>query len=836
MPREIDDPLMVKAFEAEERKRQQPAAGSREITDPLLVKAFEAKEAASPTYGELAKDVAKQTPRLARGALEIPLAVPRLANLATQYLAPESDFARHSQEWINKTDASIKALGLDPEAETAAGRYAGAIMEAAPGFAMPGVGFGGQIARGVATHIPGQVSRFRPITQAIGGSVLSGAGGEAAQDLGADPLTRGLASVAGGAVGALGAPRAAATLADLWFNQAGNVPLGPRGLIPAVPGVEPGSAANPFIRAQRAPGSPGGPLGPPRPTEGLGPLDAAAYDTLHHAMVQAGVPPERIPETLAAYAQARLARGNIDVPQGRSLAPGEISLMDIDPALQSLAGSISRMSPEGANVIRPVITARQTGAPSRQLDPAMGVRTREPGARIEDAPPEMRGPSGEPLPVGQHENIGELLRRHLEIEDMPYHGHGETARQTGALIAQEQSAQAAQSWGAARAAADGVDIGADPGVQAAVQKWVDRMNNPFTPAAEKALIKRALSNMAPGEGGRVAPSLDDFHGGKMIVDKMISPYYTGIGGEKNARLGAKLVELKNDIQGAVGRIETNDVGPLYRKANAEFAGHEVAQEEMALGEQVWSGRGDKRVRAQDALAPYQAAEKEALSRKGTLERTPEANRTPEQLAAIAEAKDDAQAARASIKRVKHGFYSAAMEESSGAQLASDRTRMYQTPNRHDDLSHMIERTEDPSGVFHNRPRRFYKGLEFEENKIATRNVVSGNSATQERAIRDQMFDTLHTLRDVFTQGPAAAMGRGAQLLFERFFGLSSDVNVALARKLASTNPAIHDEAYRELSMRVGRSRSDIFRHVMEQYRREATASAAGAAPSVSEGR
>ena len=376
--------------------------------------------------------------------------------------------------------------------------------------------------------------------------------------------------------------------------------------------------------------------------------------------------------------------------------------------------------------------------------------------------------------------------------------------------------------GAARTAAQNVDIGADPGVAAAVKKWTDRLAHPFTPAAEKALIRRALDNMAPGPNGRVAPTLQDFHDGKMIVDRMISPYYTGVGGEKNARLGAKLVELKNDIQGAVSRIQSNNVGPLYRKANAEFAGHEVALEEMALGRQVWEGRGDKRIRAQEALQRHRDAESAARSRAA------EARRARD-FRAAEEALDDAREARNSIKRIKHGFKSAAMEESSAAQYGSDRTRMFRTPDRNDDLSYMIDRSQDPRGEFRNRPQRFYEALEFEESKIGTRNVAQGGSPTQERALRDNLFDTLHTLRDVFTGGPTALVQRGAELLFERFFGLSAEVNVALARKLASTDPRIHAEAYRELSMRVGRSRADIFRQVMEQHRRAVSASAAGGA-------
>ena len=55
----------------------------------------------------------------------------------------------------------------------------------------------------------------------------------------------------GGVGGALGAPRAAATAADLWFNTAGSVGPGGRGVPLGVPS---GSGSNPFIRSQRAPG------------------------------------------------------------------------------------------------------------------------------------------------------------------------------------------------------------------------------------------------------------------------------------------------------------------------------------------------------------------------------------------------------------------------------------------------------------------------------------------------------------------------------------------------------------------------------------------------------
>jgi len=829
MPREIDDPLLVKAFEAEERKRQKPA--TRELTDPMLVKAFEAKEAAGPTFGELGKDVGKQVAAgLGRGAVEIPLAIPRLASLAANYIAPESEFARSRQAWIDKTQESMGRLGLTPEAETAAGRYAGAVAEAVPGFAMPGVGFGGQIARGVATGVPGQVSRFRPIAQTIGGSLGAGVAGQAAEDLGADPITRGLASVAGGFGGALGAPRAAATLADVWFNQAGNVPLGPRAFVPTVPGVAPGSGANPFIRAQRAPGSAGGPAGPPTPTPGstLGPIDAAAYDALHRAMVQAGVPPERIPQVIDDYAKARLARGSLNEPRGRSLAAGELALMDIDPALQSLAGSISRMSPEGANVIRPVITARQTGKPVPGLDPDMGVSTRARGTRVEDIP------EGQFRPAGQDERIDDLLGRMLEIHDMPYHGHGRNVAETTAATVAAQQTAAKMHWGAVESAGSKVNVGADKGVQAAVQRWVDRMNTAGVSAKERGLIKSMLDQYAPeGADGvrRVAANINDFHLGKQFADDIVGNFYTGGGPDSGPTLGRIATTIKKDIVGAVDSIKKNGLGVKYREARAKFAGPEQAQREMAKGEQIWAGKLD----AKATLDPLWDAEREARSRVAVARKAKDKEAAA---AALAEARE----LRASIKRIKHGYRSAAVEEASGKDLASDKTRMFNTRERERQLSYMIERTETEtgkpkaSGTFSDRPQRFFSALEQGEDRfIQSRNVIQGGSPTQERAIRDQLFDTLHTARDILTGGPTVAIQRGAELLFEKFFGMSADVNVALAKKLASTNPDIHKEAYRELSMRVGRTRADIFKQVMEQHRRTVAASAAGAAPSVSEG-
>ena len=809
MPQTASDELAAQ-LEEEWRKRQP------KIADAMTAQALEAKYQKGHTFGEIATDVAKQVPsKLARGAAEIPMLIPRLGTYAAEKIAPESDFAKTRREWLTKTDKSLADLGMDREAETAPGRYAGAVAEALPGFAMPGVGFGGQIARGVATSIPGQVSRFRPIAQTLGGAVGSGVAGQAAEDLGADPATRFAATMGGGMAGALGAPGAAARAADLWFNQSGAVPLGPTAR--PIPGVAPGSGNNPFARAQRAPGSPGGPSGPPMPppVSDLGPHDPAAYDLLHRAMVQAGVPPERIPDAMAAYQRARTARGN-------SLASGELSIMDVDPALQSLAASTSRMSPEGANIIRPVITARQLGEPSPQLDPAMGIRTRPPGMRTEDIPASLRRPSSDqPLPVGQHEHIDELLTRHLEIEDLPHHNLGVNARETGAMIAAQQEAEAAASWKAARDAAASVDIGANPGVQAAVKPWADRLANPFTPKDEKALIRDVLDNMAPGPGHRVAPTLQDFHGGKMIVDRKIAPYYTGIGGTRNQALGAMLVKMKNDIQGAVGRIKDNNVGSLYRKANAEFAGHEVALDEMALGRQVWEGKGDKRVRAQEVLKPYREAQTDARSRLTKARRAKDVD-------AAAEAQDDLTAASNSIKRIKHGFKSAAVEESGAAKTANDRTRMFQTPDKKDDLSYMIDRSKNPKGEFRDRPQRFYEALAFEEQKIASRNKIMGGSPTQERAVRDTLFDTLHSLRDVFSGGPSAALQKGIELAIERFFGQSAEVNVALARKLASNDPRIHAQAYRELTMRAGHSRADIFREAMERTRRGATGGLGGA--------
>ena len=139
-----------------------------------------------------------------------------------------------------------------------------------------------------------------------------------------------------------------------------------------------------------------------------------------------------------------------------------------------------------------------------------------------------------------------------------------------------------------------------------------------------------------------------------------------------------------------------------------------------------------------------------------------------------------------------------------------------------------------------RPERFYKALEGEEEATKSARVISGGSQTTANIEQDALntmlnADTLHTLKDVAKGSKSISdlLMRGGEYLLQHAFGQSADIAAAGARKLASTDPRVHAEAMREFKMRLGRGRAQILDEMMQRQRRavrHAVAGTAGAVP------
>src|SRR5262245_49358410 len=83
---------------------------------------------AAPTNAETALDIGHQVAAGLPGGIAESVLFPAVAaDYLTQTFAPETEFAKRSAERLRQSQQQLHDIGLSPEAETTAGRYAGAI-------------------------------------------------------------------------------------------------------------------------------------------------------------------------------------------------------------------------------------------------------------------------------------------------------------------------------------------------------------------------------------------------------------------------------------------------------------------------------------------------------------------------------------------------------------------------------------------------------------------------------------------------------------------------------------------------------------------------------------
>ena len=243
-----------------------------------------------------------------------------------------------------------------------------------------------------------------------------GGGGRSYRGTWRQPITRALREHGGGCgpSGALGAPPAAATAADtglirrvrsgradkrgavrcaLWFGV--QVRLS-RGTLPPIAAGLWGHQ-RPAWRLQRG---------------------AARFGRLQHNASRHGAgrrAPERIPEQCKPTKKARTARAN-------SVASGKLSIMDVDPAFRSFAGSHSRTSPRGCQHHSPRDYGPTNRAANRAAQPRHG-RSHAPRGSAHRGHSRRCAISAPQLTVsrscGQRGRIDELLTRHLDRRPCP---------------------------------------------------------------------------------------------------------------------------------------------------------------------------------------------------------------------------------------------------------------------------------------------------------------------------------------------------------------------------------------------------------------------------------
>lgn len=451
-------------------------------------------------------------------------------------------------KWDNAASRTFTRPDLTPQ--TDAGRYADAIGQNVGGSAIPMMGIAGKTARGVdiaANAVPASstianvgrdmVNRYaaspgRAIAADAVASTGAGVGQQLAEDLDFGPTGQ----LVGGLVGGV-APFAASAAASRLADGVSRSPTVARYRTqPSAPDEAMPQSAGAAVNPTLPPGDPARPV--------IGP-EAAAYQHLANRLSEAKVKPGELGQ--------RLERSDVDSVAG----PSALGLVDLDPSLQRLAGSVVRQSMDGSNRGQRFVAGRQTGiTPLEGMPDNSGIPTRqfmEPGNAIDP-------------PAGQFERMRENVRSALNVPPR-------SAYRTDQDLVMTQKTLSQQNYGEAYTAANGVNIA--PVIDGVLSKWSAIANDPGQLRPIAKVIEKAVNTFTTKAG--TVSDLERFQTAKELLDEMISGYLKSPVG-RNRRLGGELNKFKNELLQAVDSID--DIGPKYQNARGVFGS--VAEMRSAL--------------------------------------------------------------------------------------------------------------------------------------------------------------------------------------------------------------------------------------------------------------
>lgn len=525
--------------------------------------------------------------------------------------------------------------------------------------------------------------------------------------------------------------------------------------------------------------------------DGAEPMNAArerAIQMIADQLTKAGVSKDEIERRIADIDWAR-------VFQSSGQAQDAMTLADLDESLARLLGTAVRQQPEAANTARGFLYARQTGLePEKPLHRGAGIPTRQAMSEpitgkeaIERYGTDFGAGQKNLVPTGQHERVVDALKRAFSIKDSDYHGHAANANRTDEQLIASSKELSAPAYGKAYTAGYGVDL--QPHLQPVLQKWAAIVAKDGDEPQE---VQRFLNAMLQRFGQ--VRNIKQFDKNKQFaLDAKIDALFKSPVG-RNQYFGGRLAEFKNDLLAAVDGIEQNDLGKLYNEARGIFSSHAESRRILQMGRDAFSDESDVGIDAFNSLR----------------------------------SKDEQ-------KLFLLGYLGAAEKKSAAMPVGADRTKMFANPRQQQLLAGIIERSAKGDAVFADRPERLGGFLADEGRMVRTKETVSGNSKTQERAADDMAFDTLHSILDVFKDPRLLSIGkRGLELAFNKAFGMRADSSAELAQLLLTADPARRAQILTAVQERMGSSRFQRFSDIMAEYQRQSvTGTLGGAAASVS---
>lgn len=504
---------------------------------------------------------------------------------------------------------------------------------------------------------------------------------------------------------------------------------------------------------------------------GNGPLvsagaDAAAEQIIANQLVKSGTQMPDVRRRLASADEATRFDSN-------SRAQNLTALVDVDPSLQRLAGSVGRQQPEADNLAKGFQFSRQTGLPSTTgLPDEVMVPTR----------PLLSKPLPGDPPMGQSERLLDALKRSFQLQDYAQHGHGKTGYLTEKLVTKRMRDEAEELYGKAKKLAEGYDL--TPRIQPIIERVLAEAAD--EPQAVGHAMRTFLRQFTTKDGAPVS-DLARFQKAKEFGDGLIEKWFKAPEG-RNKYVGHRLNEVQQQLLKAVDDIPDRDIGAAYQAARNAYASERELLDAYTLGKEFWKEEADVAVDAFRALA-----------------------------------------SEGERKMARLGFWEGAKQKMAVKGRTHDSTQMFQTPRSQEVMEALIPRSKTEGAVFANRPERFGEYLSAEQRMIQTRNQTLGNSKTAERLADDAALDDMQSFLEAAKKGAqqsGSVTGFVLNILetaISKAFGYRADTAAAIARMLYSANPLERERLLARIEMRMEPGRAAQFARIVNEISKSAPA-------------
>ena len=515
---------------------------------------------------------------------------------------------------------------------------------------------------------------------------------------------------------------------------------------------------------------------------------AAAEQIIANQLMRANRSTDDLRNVLAGADEARTFHSS-------GVAQSPLAIVDLDPSLARLAGSVNRASPEASGQMQAFNYARRTGlTPDGPLPPEAGIphkpmmgkpllgrdAEKQFGTRFDT-------PEDAAVPAGQAERISDALKRAFRIEDAAAHGHAQNAYRTEQMMQATLKKEADKLYPTAWKQADDFDLS---GAFQGLRTLRDEINDP----GARSVLQRAerLFTSPTGNGSPLASAgeLRRFDLAKQRLDGLIDRYKGG-----DTFLYRALAKFKNDVLDSVhgGDRINPTINKKYAEARDWYSSQKEAQEAIDLGRSAFKGDADV------GIDTYRSLETEGLR-----------------------------------KLFRLGMWSAYEGAAKNMPRGGDVTRMFDNPRIQELLGAVIPRTKSASGEFANRPERFGQYLGNEKRMVRTGNEAFGNSKTAERIVDDKAFEqmsALSTAVERFRQsGSVVNIGiQAAEAALHKLFGMRADTAASIARQIFTADPQARLAVLRNIEARMGPTRFEHFSRLLQEQQSRLTAAGARAA-------